>query len=75
MSPVDPELPPVGEEVHLPGPSLLPFLLACAITASIVGITLGRVFWVPGIIVALVVIVLWVRSTQREIEDLPLEHH
>ena len=26
MSPLDPELPPVGEEVHLPGPSLLPLL-------------------------------------------------
>src|SRR5439155_24384009 len=74
-SPLDPEIPPVGEEVHLPGPSLMPFLLACAITAGIVGIKLGFVFWVPGIIVALVVIVRWVRSTQREIEDLPLEHH
>ena len=75
MSPLDPEVPPVGEEIHLPGPSLLPFLLALAITAAIVGITLGPVFWVPGIIVALVVIVRWVRSTQREIEELPLEHH
>ena len=28
MSPLDPELPPVGEEIHLPGPSLQPFLLA-----------------------------------------------
>jgi len=75
VSPLDPEVPPVGEEVHLPGPSLLPFLLACAITAGIVGITLGFVFYVPGIIVALVVIVRWVRSTHREIEELPLEHH
>ncbi|HEY3019308.1 MAG TPA: hypothetical protein VGJ32_03905 [Solirubrobacteraceae bacterium] len=74
MSPLDPEVPPAGEEVHLPGPSLLPFVLACAVTAGIVGITLGYVFWVPGVIVSVVVIVLWVRSTQRDIEDLPLEH-
>jgi hypothetical protein len=74
VSPLDPEVPPAGEEVHLPGPSLLPFVLACAVTAGIVGITLGYVFWVPGVIVSVVVIVLWVRSTQRDIEDLPLEH-
>jgi hypothetical protein len=75
VSPLDPEVPPAGEEVHLPGPSLLPFVLACAVTAGIVGITLGYVFWVPGVIVSVVVIVLWVRSTQRDIEGLPLEHH
>ena len=26
MSPLDPEVPPVGEEIHLPGPTLIPFL-------------------------------------------------
>ena len=26
MSPIDPEIPPVGEEIHLPGPSILPML-------------------------------------------------
>ena len=75
MSPLDPEIPPAGEEIHLPGPSLLPFLLAVGITACIVGITLGFVFWVPGAILSIVVIVRWVRDTQRDIEDLPLEHH
>jgi membrane protein implicated in regulation of membrane protease activity len=74
MSPLDPEIPPAGEEIHLPGPSLLPFLLAIGITASIVGITLGFVFWVPGVILSVVVIVRWIRETRRDIEDLPLEH-
>ena len=27
MSPLDPEVPPAGEEIHLPGPSLQPLLL------------------------------------------------
>ena len=74
MSPLDPEVPRAGEEVHLPGPSLLPFLLAVAIAAGIVGITLGFVFWLPGVILSVVVIVLWIRDTRREIEELPLEH-
>ena len=28
MSPLDPEVPPVGEEIHLPGPTILPLLTA-----------------------------------------------
>jgi membrane protein implicated in regulation of membrane protease activity len=74
VSPLDPDVPPPGEEIHLPGPSLLPFLLTIGITAGIVGITLGFVFWVPGVILSLVVIVRWIRETREEIEHLPLEH-
>jgi membrane protein implicated in regulation of membrane protease activity len=74
MSPLDPEIPPAGEEVHLPGPSLLPFLLAIGIAGCIVGLTLGYVFWVPGAILSIVVIVRWIRETRRDIEELPLEH-
>jgi len=75
MSPLDPQIPPAGEEIHLPGPSLLPFLLAIGIALGVVGITLGFVFWVPGVILSVVVIVRWVRETRRDIEELPLEHH
>ena len=74
MSPVDPQVPPAGEEIHLPGPSLLPFLLAIGIAFSIVGITLGAVFWVPGVILSIVVIVKWIGETRAEIEQLPLDH-
>ena len=28
VSPLDPEVPPAGEEIHLPGPSILPLLTA-----------------------------------------------
>ena len=74
MSPLDPQIPPAGEEIHLPGPSLLPFLLAIGIALGVVGITLGFVFWLPGVILSVVVIVRWVRETRRDIEELPLEH-
>jgi hypothetical protein len=74
MSPLDPEIPPAGEEIHLPGPSLLPFLLAIGIALGIVGITLGWVFWIPGVILSVVVIVRWIGETRRDIEELPLEH-
>jgi len=33
-----PEVPPAGEEIHLPGPSIQPLLLAAGITIGLVGI-------------------------------------
>ena len=39
VSPLDPEVPPVGEEIHLPGPSVLPVLTAVGITLLLVGVT------------------------------------
>ena len=74
MSPLDPEVPPAGEEIHLPGPSLKPFLIALSMTASVVGVTLGPVLWVPGVIVTLGIIVQWIGDTRREIDELPAEH-
>jgi hypothetical protein len=74
VSPVDPDIPPPGEEIHLPGPSLLPVLLTVGITFALVGVTLGAVFWIPGVILALVVVVRWIASTRREIDELPAEH-
>ena len=50
MSPLDPEIPPVGEEVHLPGPSLLPLLTAVGITLALVGITTMIELTVVGVI-------------------------
>ena len=39
MSPLDPEVPPAGEEIHLPGGSIQPVLLTFGITVAIVGVT------------------------------------
>lgn len=72
MSPLDPEVPPAGEEIHLPGPSLLPLLLAVGITFAVVGITISLVLLIPGVILSLWVIVRWVRDTRHDIDELPL---
>jgi hypothetical protein len=66
--------PPAGEEIHLPGPSLLPILNAAGITLAIVGITLGWVLIVAGLALFLVTTVKWIASTRRDIDDLPPEH-
>jgi hypothetical protein len=75
MTPLEPELPPVGEEVHLPGPSIQPVLLAFGITLAIVGITTSVVLVIAGAVLTIGVIIAWVRDTRREIDELPLDHH
>ncbi|HEV7773941.1 MAG TPA: hypothetical protein VGO48_11715 [Conexibacter sp.] len=66
--------PPVGEEIHLPGPSLLPILNAAGITLALIGITLGWVLCVVGGILFVVTTWKWIASTRRDIAQLPPEH-
>jgi hypothetical protein len=75
MSPLEPEVPPVGEEIHLPGPSIQPILLAFGIALGIVGITTTIVLVIAGVVLSLGVIVVWIRDTRREIDELPVDHH
>ena len=74
MSPSDPNLPPVGEEIHLPGPSLIPLMSAIGITLAVVGTTLSLVISVIGLIIFLVTTVMWIRDTRRDIAELPEDH-
>ncbi|MEA2168765.1 MAG: hypothetical protein QOF76_2065 [Solirubrobacteraceae bacterium] len=74
MSPLDPPVPPVGEEIHLPGPSLQPVLLAFGITLALLGITMGRFVMVSGLILSVWVIVRWIADTRRDINALPEDH-
>ena len=73
MSPLDPEVPPVGEEIHLPGPSILPLLTAVGITLTLVGITTFIEFTVIGAVLTISCIVRWFRETRDETEELPLD--
>ena len=75
MSPVDRPVPPAGEEIHLPGGSAQPVLLAIGITVALLGVTLGPLIWIPGVIFTLAILVAWIRDARREYEHLPLEHH
>jgi hypothetical protein len=69
------ETPPVGEEIHLPGPSLLPVAVAISITLIVIGSTLGWWLSIVGLIAFLVSTGIWIRDTRRDIEDLPEDHH
>ena len=75
MSPLDPEIPPAGEEIHLPGPSIQPFLLTIGITMMVVGLTFKPIVLFAGALLAIVVIGFWIRDARRELDSLPTEHH
>jgi hypothetical protein len=75
MSPLDPDVPPAGEEIHLPGPSIQPLLLTVGITMGLLGVTIFFPFVIAGVLLALFVAVSWIRDARRDIDELPLEHH
>jgi hypothetical protein len=71
VSEVEQDTPPVGEEIHLPGPTLKPLMCAIGITLMVIGTTLSWFISIIGLIVFLVTTVLWVRDTRRDIAQLP----
>ena len=75
MSPLDPDIPPAGEEIHLPGSSVQPVLLAFAIMVFLVGITTTVFLVIAGGLLSVVIIVRWIRDAIRDIDELPLDGH
>lgn len=67
--------PPAGEEIHIPGPTILPFVCAIGITLTVIGTTINWLFSALGLVIVVVVVVRWVRDTRRDVEALPEEHH
>ena len=66
--------PPLGEEVHMPAPSILPLINAAALAIAIVALTIS--WWVVAgaMLVFLGTAVRWVRDVRRDISELPLDH-
>jgi hypothetical protein len=73
VSSLDPEVPPAGEEVHLPGPSILPVLTGVGITLALVGITTFLVLTVIGGLITIACVVRWIKDTRHDIDELPLD--
>ena len=75
MSDLEDKVPPAGEDIHLPGGSILPLLVAIAITFSIIGLTLSWWFSIFGVALFIVTVTLWIRDVRRDVDELPEEHH
>jgi len=67
-------VPPVGEEIHMPAPSIIPLINAAALSLTIVSITLSWYLVVFFGIIFLLTTIRWIADTRRDIADLPLDH-
>jgi hypothetical protein len=73
VSPPDREIPPVGEEIHLPGPTIVPALTAVGITLTLVGFTTFIELTIAGGALTLGCVLSWIKSTRADIDELPLD--
>lgn len=66
--------PPVGDRIHLPGPSVQPVLIALALSLVLMGL-IGLWFLTGiGVVLLLFVIIRWIVAATREYRDLPAHH-
>jgi hypothetical protein len=66
--------PPVGEEVHIPGPTILPLVTAIAITLIVIGTTLSWIVSIVGLVILVPTVIRWITDTRRDVAALPEEH-
>jgi hypothetical protein len=69
-----PPVPPAGEEIHLPGPSILPLVTAVAITLIVIGTTITWILSAIGGVLFIVTVIRWIRDTRRDVAALPEQH-
>ena len=74
MSPLDRPVPPAGEDIHIPGPSVQPVLLTLGITATLLGLTISWFLIAAGGLLTIAVLFAWIRGARREFDDLPADH-
>jgi Flp pilus assembly protein TadB len=67
--------PPAGEQIHLPGPTILPLVTAIAITLIVIGTTIWWVYSAVGGVIFVFVVIRWIRDVRRDVAELPEEHH
>jgi hypothetical protein len=68
------QAPPAGEEIHLPGPSLIPFMSAIGITLIVIGTTITWILSALGGIILIWTTIRWIRDTRRDVSELPEDH-
>ncbi len=75
MNDLDRSAPEAGEEIHLPGPTIIPLLSAIGITLMVIGTTIGWWISIVGLVLFVLTAVRWIRDTRRDVDSLPEEHH
>ena len=66
--------PPVGDRIHLPGPSVQPVLIALGLALALMGLIGLWFLSIIGIVLLLFVVIRWIVEATREYRDLPAGH-
>ncbi|MFM8562107.1 MAG: hypothetical protein ACKOB9_08425 [Solirubrobacterales bacterium] len=66
--------PPVGDRIHLPGPSVQPALIALGLALALMGLIGLWFLSVIGVVLLVVVVISWIAGAAREYRDLPARH-
>jgi hypothetical protein len=62
-----------ADQIHLPGPTLLPLFAAIGITVGLLGLILSWPFIAAGAAITLLTAWRWIRVAREEYEQLPTE--
>lgn len=68
------DAPPVGEELHIPGPSVQPVLAALGLTLLLLGLVDMWPVSVIGVLLLLAAAISWIGAARRELRELPPGH-
>jgi Cytochrome c oxidase subunit IV len=61
------------EQIHLPGPSVIPLVTAAALTVTLVGLILSWWFVLAGGIILVIAVSRWIRLVREDMASLPTE--
>jgi hypothetical protein len=67
------QVPPAGEEIHIPAPTALPLFTAVGITLTLIGITTFIELTIIGGILTIYCVARWIRDAREEYHHLPPE--
>jgi len=75
MTDVEHPVPPAGEDIHLPGPTMKPFIVAAGLTLTVVGTTIFPPYLsIIGLVIFLVTTYKWIQDVRHDIAALPEDH-
>lgn len=74
MTPADQSAPPVGEELHIPGPSVQPALVTVGLVMLLLGLVDMRPVAVLGTLLLVAASASWIAAARRELDELPRGH-
>ena len=74
MSHPERDTPPVGEELHIPGPSIQPALATFGLFLLLLGLVGIWPLSILGLLILLAAVVSWIGAAAREFRELPPGH-